>query len=66
MFLYDISAFMLNFIFYFSINSVVFYEIFYNDVNMFLDVTHYLTDSNENCTVYVKFNSKIFLFMELF
>ena len=30
------------------------------------DVTHFLTDSNENCTAYVNFNSKIILFVELF
>ena len=52
------SCFILYFIF--SINFVIFYEIFYNDV------THFLTDSNENCTAYVKLNSKIFLFVELF
>ena len=52
------SCFILYFIF--SINWVVFYEIFYNDV------THFLTDSNENCTAYVKLNSKVFLFVERF
>ena len=30
------------------------------------DVTHFLTDSGENCTSYVKLNSKIFLFVEPF
>ena len=32
----------------------------------YCDVTHFLTDSNENCTAYVKLNSKIFLWSELF
>ena len=36
-FLYDISAFMLYFIF--SINSIVFYEIIYNEVTASRDVT---------------------------
>ena len=30
------------------------------------DVTHFLTDSGENCTSYAKLNSKIFLFVEPF
>ena len=37
MLLYDISAFMVYFIF--SINSIVFYEILYNDVIASRDVT---------------------------
>ena len=32
----------------------------------YYDVTHFLTDSNENWTAYVKLNPKIFLFVELF
>ena len=48
------SCFILHFIF--SINSVVLYN----------DVTHFLTDSDENFTAYVKFYPKIFLFVELF
>ena len=32
----------------------------------YYDVTHFLTDSNENCTAYVKLNSKIFLLVDFF
>ena len=32
----------------------------------YYDVAHFLTDSDENCTAYVKLNFKIFLFVELF
>ena len=32
----------------------------------YYDVIHFLTDSDENCTGYVKLNSKMFLFVELF
>ena len=32
MFLYDISAFMFHLIFYFFMNLVVFYAVFYNDI----------------------------------
>ena len=45
MFLYDISIFMLYLIFYFS---------FIMTSPRYYDVTHFLTDPNENCTSYVK------------
>ena len=64
MLLYDISAFMVYFIF--SINSIVFYEIFYNDVTASRDVTYLFTDPDEICTAYVKLNSKHILFMRIF
>ena len=60
MFLYDILTFKLLFIFYFSMNLVVFYVIFYNDV------THVLTDHNENRTAYVKLEIKDILFVRIF
>ena len=53
--------------FIFSINSVVFYEIFYNDITTLLWRHSFLTDSNEYCTAYyVKLNSKIFLLVDFF
>ena len=55
--------------FIFSINLVVFYEIYYNESMTpprYYGVTHFLADFNENCTAYVKLNSKIFLFMDFF
>ena len=64
MVLYDISAFMVYFIF--SINSIVFYEIFYNDVTASRDVTYLFTDPDEICTAYVKLNSKHILFVKIF
>ena len=65
MLLYDISAFMVYFIF-FSINSIVFYEIFYNAVTASRDVTYLFTDPDEICTAYVKLNSKHILFMRIY
>ena len=64
MLLYDISAFMFYFIF--SINSIVFYEIFYNDVTASRDVTYLFTDPDKICTAYVKLNSKHIMFMKIF
>ena len=58
------SWFILYFIF--SINSIVFYEIFYNDVTASRDVTYLFTDRNEICTAYVKLNSKHILFVRIF
>ena len=64
------SFFILYFIF--SINSIVFYEIFYNDVTasrvvtMTYDVTYSFTDPDEICTAYVKLNSKHILFVRIF
>ena len=58
------SCFILYFIF--SINSIVFYEISYNDVTASRDVTYLLTDPDEICTAYVKFNSKHILFVRIF
>ena len=64
MLLYDISAFMVYFLF--SMNSIVFYEIFYNDVTASRNVTYLLTDPDEICTAHVKLNSKHILFMRIF
>ena len=60
------SLYALFNILFFSINSDVFYEIFYNDVTTLLWRHSFLTDFNENCKAYVKMNYKIFLFVELF
>ena len=70
MFLYDILAFMLYlylFIFLIFLLTLSFsmkFSIMTSPSNY--DVTHFLIDFNENCTAYVKLNSKIFLFVELF
>ena len=58
------SWFILYFIF--SINSIVFYEIFYNDVTASRDVTYLFTDRDEIWIAYVKSNSKHILFMIIF
>ena len=58
------SWFILYFIF--SINLIVFYEIFYNDVTASRDVTYLFTDPSEISTAYVKLNSKHNLFMRIF
>ena len=58
------SCFILYFIF--SINLIVFYEIFYNDVTASRDVTYLFTDSDRICTAYVKLNSNLILFPENF
>ena len=61
MFLYDISAFMLYFIFYFFYKLGSFSMKFSIMTSPhYYDVTHFLNDSNENCTAYAKLNSKIF------
>ena len=52
--------------FIFSINSIVLYEIFYNDVTASRDVTYLFTDPDKICTAYVKLNSKHILFMRSF
>ena len=52
--------------FIFSINSIVFYEIFYNDVTASRDDTYLITDPDEICTAYVKLNSKHILFVRIF
>ena len=65
MLLYDISAFMFYFIF-FSINSIVSYEIFYNDVTASRDITYLFTDPDKICTAYVRLNSNHILFMRIF
>ena len=57
-------CFILYFIF--SINSIVFYEIFYNDVTASRDVTYFLTDPDKICTANVKLNSNHILFMKFF
>ena len=59
--MYDISAFMFYFIF--SINSIVFYEIFYNDVTASRDVTYLFTDPDKIRTAYVKLNSNHILLL---
>ena len=67
MLLYDISAFMLYFVvFFFFINSIVFYKIFSNGVTVSRDVTYLFTDPDEICTAYVKLNSKPILFVRIF
>ena len=58
------SCFILYFIF--SINSIVFYEIFYNDVTASRDVTYFLTDPDKICSANVKLNSNHILFMRIF
>ena len=62
--LFQPSWFILYFIF--SINSIVFYEIFYNDVTASRDVTYLFIDPDEICTAYVKLNSKHILFVRIF
>ena len=57
------SCFILYFIFS---NSIVFYEIFYNDVTASRDVTYLFTDPDEICTTYAKLNSKHILFVRIF
>ena len=52
--------------FNFSINSIVFYEFFYNDVTASRDVTYLFTDPDEICIAYVKLNSNYILFMRIF
>ena len=42
----------------FSINSIVFYEIFYNEITASRDVTYLFTNPDEISTAYVKLNSK--------
>ena len=54
-----VRYFSLHGLFYFSINSIVFYEIFYNDVR------YLFPDPDEICTAYVKLNSKHILFMRI-
>ena len=58
------SWFILYFIF--SINSSVFYEIFYNYVTASRDVTYLFTDLDEISKAYVKLNSKHILYYENF
>ena len=50
----------------FSINSIVFYEISYNDGTASRDVTYLFTDPDKICTAYVKLNSKHVLFIRIF
>ena len=67
MFLYDISAFMRHSIFYFSMNLVIFYAPFSIMTSpRYHDVTHFLTDPNEICTIYVKLKIKDILFVRNF
>ena len=47
-------------------SSIVFYEIFHNDVTASRDVTYLFTDPDEICTAYVKLNSNHILFMRIF
>ena len=58
------SCFILYFIF--SINSIVFYEIFYNDVTASRDVTYLFTDPDKIRTAYVKLNSNHILLLRIF
>ena len=67
MFLYDISAFMLHFKFYFSYEVGRFLcPFFIMTSQSYYDVTLFLTDLNENCTAYVKLKIKNILFMRIF
>ena len=50
----------------FSNNSIVFYEIFYNDVTASLCRHVFFTDPDEICTAYVNLNSKHILFVKIF
>ena len=50
----------------FSINSIVFYEIFYNDVIASRDATYLFTNPYEICTAYVKLISKHILLVRIF
>ena len=58
------SCFILYF--NFSMNLVVFYEIFYKDVTTLLCRHSFLTDPNEICTAYVKLEIKNILFLRIF
>ena len=67
MLLYDISAFMFYFIFYFFYKLDRFsMKIFYNDATASRDVTYLFTDPGKICTAFVKLNSKHILFMRIF
>ena len=54
------SWFILHFIF--SINLIVFYEIFYNDVTVSRDVTYLFTYPDEICLSYVQLKSNTFCY----
>ena len=64
MFLYDISAFMLHFIF--PVNLVFSIPFSIMTSPHYYDVTHFLTDLHENCTAYVKLEIKDILFVIIF
>ena len=68
MFLYDISAFMLHFIFYFSYELNCSFSMLFSIMTSpcYYDVTHFLIDLNENCTAYVKLKIKDILFVKIF
>ena len=62
---------------YFSLHALFYIFIFLRNLSFSMkffiltsprynDVTHFLTDFDENRTAYVKLNFKIFLFVELF
>ena len=61
--IFQASWFILYYIF--SINSIVFYEIFFNDVTASSDVTYLFTDPDEICMAYVKLKSKHILFVKI-
>ena len=58
MFLYDILAYMLYFIYYFSINFVFSMKFSIMTLPRYFDVSYFLTDPNENCTAYIKLEIK--------
>ena len=47
-------------------NLVSFHEIFYNASPRYYDVTHFLTDPDENSTAYIKLKIKGILFVRFF
>ena len=63
-YIFQPSWFILYFIF--SVNSIIFYEIFYNDVTASCDITYLFTNPDEICTACVKLNSKHILLMRIF
>ena len=67
MFLYDISAFILYFIFYFFFELGLFLKKFFIMTSPhYYDVTHFLTNPNENCTAYVKLKIRHFVLENFF
>ena len=57
MLLYDISAFMIYILFFYTLDR---------DVTASRDYTYLFTNPNKICTAYVKLNSKHILFLRIF